>query len=103
MQTGRSSLDTTLAARALPDDMVVDAFERLTPADDRQAMLSLELHHRVQNTLETLPGAAPRAKGAGSGLVLIERLARDLGGSASLAFKTEGLAATITFKSDPKA
>jgi two-component sensor histidine kinase len=31
--------------------LIVDAFDRLPTANDRQDMLSAELHHRVQNTL----------------------------------------------------
>lgn len=34
-----------------PDGVILDDFAPTTAADDRQAMISLELHHRVQNTL----------------------------------------------------
>lgn len=50
---------------------------------------------------ETTADMPPRKAGDGAGSVLIERLARDLGGIAHLDFRPEGLEATITFKLDP--
>jgi two-component system CheB/CheR fusion protein len=47
---------------------------------------------------ETTPGMPPRKSGGGAGSILIERLARDLGGVATLDFRPEGLEAVITFK-----
>ena len=47
------------------------------------------------------PVRRPRRKGAGS--ILIERLARDLGGTANLTFRRRGLLAVISFSLDPAA
>ena len=52
---------------------------------------------------ETTPDMPPRKAGGGAGSVLIERLARDLGGLAHLDFRPEGLEATITFRLDSAA
>jgi two-component system CheB/CheR fusion protein len=49
---------------------------------------------------ETTPDMAPRKASGGAGSILIERLARDLGGAAKLDFRPEGLEATITFELD---
>jgi two-component sensor histidine kinase len=49
---------------------------------------------------ETTANMPPRKAGGGAGSILIERLARDLGGAAHLDFRPEGLEATITFKLD---
>jgi two-component sensor histidine kinase len=49
---------------------------------------------------ETTADMPPRKAGGGAGSILIERLARDLGGLAHLDFRPEGLEATITFKLD---
>jgi len=49
---------------------------------------------------ETTADMPPRKAGGGAGSILIERLARDLGGAAHLDFRPEGLEATITFKLD---
>ncbi|HEY8004535.1 MAG TPA: sensor histidine kinase [Phenylobacterium sp.] len=48
---------------------------------------------------ETTDNMAPR-KADGAGSILIERLARDLGGDARLDFRAEGLEAIVTFKLD---
>jgi len=48
---------------------------------------------------ETTDNMAAR-KAGGAGSVLIERLARDLGGSARLDYRAEGLEAIVTFKLD---
>ena len=48
---------------------------------------------------ETTVDMPPRKAGR-AGSILIERLARDLGGAAHLDFRPEGLEATITFKLD---
>jgi chemotaxis family two-component system sensor kinase Cph1 len=48
---------------------------------------------------ETTDNMAPR-KAGGAGSILIERLARDLGGVARLDFRAEGLEAIITFRLD---
>lgn len=45
----------------------------------------------------------PLRKAPGAGSILIERLARDLGGVAQLDFRPQGLEATITFKLDSPA
>ena len=47
---------------------------------------------------ETAPDRVAREAKPGGGSVLIERLARDLGGTAQLDFRPEGLEATITFQ-----
>lgn len=47
------------------------------------------------------PVRRPKRKGAGS--ILIERLARDLGGTAVLTFRRRGLLAAISFSLDPAA
>jgi two-component sensor histidine kinase len=49
---------------------------------------------------ETTADMPPRKAGGGAGSILIERLARDLGGAAHLDFRPDGLEATITFKLD---
>ncbi len=50
---------------------------------------------------EAKPSGAAPARAPGSGTVLIDRLARDLGGAARLDFRPGGLWATITFRCDP--
>lgn len=50
--------------------------------------------------LETSPGMVLHDYIAGSGSVLIRRLARDLGGKATLDFLPTGLEAVVTFKLD---
>jgi two-component sensor histidine kinase len=42
----------------------------------------------------------PAGKAGGAGSILIQRLARDLGGAADLDFRPEGLQATVTFRLD---
>lgn len=54
----------------------------------------------VLNWRETTAHMPPRKAGGGAGSILIERLARDLGGEARLDFRPEGLEATVTFKLD---
>lgn len=49
---------------------------------------------------ERTPSMPSRKAGGGAGSILIERLARDLGGAARLNFRPEGLEATITFRLD---
>ena len=49
---------------------------------------------------ETVPGVAQHERIAGAGSLLIERLARDLGGAAAFDFLPGGLHATITFGLD---
>jgi len=49
---------------------------------------------------ETTPDMPPRKTRGGAGSILIERLARDLGGDARLDFRPDGLEAMITFKLD---
>jgi len=50
---------------------------------------------------ETAPDLVAHERIAGSGSLLIERLARDLGGDATFEFLPSGLRATITFKLNP--
>jgi two-component system CheB/CheR fusion protein len=54
----------------------------------------------VLNWRETTADMPSRKAGGGAGSILIERLARDLGGGAHLDFRPDGLEATITFKLD---
>ena len=53
------------------------------------------------NEISPVPVKRPKRKGAGS--LLIERLARDLGGTAELTFRRQGLLAVISFSLDPAA
>jgi two-component sensor histidine kinase len=51
---------------------------------------------------EASPGLVAHDRVAGAGSLLIERLARDLGGAASLDFRPDGLRAAVTFSLDPR-
>lgn len=52
---------------------------------------------------ETTPGLVLRERKTGAGSVLIERLAKDLGGMATIDLTPTGLEATITFRTGPNA
>jgi two-component sensor histidine kinase len=52
---------------------------------------------------ESTPAMPSHSPGGGAGSILIERLARDLGGTAQIEFRPDGLEAVITFKLDDSA
>jgi chemotaxis family two-component system sensor kinase Cph1 len=124
----RDALELELAPYAGRDKQIVLQCANLTISANSALSLSLLIHELATNAAkygglstaggslhvackrdalggvltwrETTADMPPRKPGGGAGSVLIERLARDLGGAAHLDFRPEGLEATVTFKLD---